>query len=313
MMIKQLSALLLSAFMALPLGATGEAVIDTELEGYVTEVMEDGFIMEDKALGQIMLNVDEATVLDGVLLESGIEPGLYVIVTYDGRTTRSIPPQAHADKVGCYVLNGVVGEFSETGFMLTGDELFGDVLVHTEGSDKHLYPGVPVTVYYDGVMAMSLPGQVAAREIVVPELTGTASQLDLEGFTLTDAEGATYRVAITDETLIGELVAAQAEDPAEEGKADGGAADESQTDDPQADESAETPDAASQATAPADETDEVAPSAPVALITHFETINYDRALQEGDQVIVYYNGELTEGELTGVTALEVLAIMENEA
>ena len=53
----------------------------------------------------------------------------------------------------------------------------------------HLYQGMPITVYYNGVMAMSYPGQVTARHIVVPELTGVVSDRDSAGFTLTDAEG----------------------------------------------------------------------------------------------------------------------------
>lgn len=200
-------ALMLAALLAfaMPFTAMAEAA-DTELEGFVTELVEGGFIMEDVELGQIMLNVDDATVLDGILQEEEIAVGQYVMVQYDGRTTRSLPPQAHADRVGCYVLNGVVGEFMEDGILLVGDELYGDVIVHIEGTMKHIYPNVPITVYYNGVMAMSLPGQVAAREIIVPELTGTVSELDEEGFMLTDAEGAEYRVLMNESTLVGRLL-----------------------------------------------------------------------------------------------------------
>ena len=71
------------------------------LEGLVTEVLEQGFVMEDIELGSVLLNVDETTVMDGILAEGDIEVGQYVFVEYDGRLTRSLPPQAHADRVGC--------------------------------------------------------------------------------------------------------------------------------------------------------------------------------------------------------------------
>ena len=64
--------------------------------------------MEDIELGSVLLNVDETTVMDGILAEGDIEVGQYVFVEYDGRLTRSLPPQAHADRVGCYRLTGTV-------------------------------------------------------------------------------------------------------------------------------------------------------------------------------------------------------------
>lgn len=88
--------------LALPLAALAETGSQIyKLEGLVTELVDGGFIMEDQELGQVLLNVDATTVLDGILADGEIEVGQYVIVDYDGRMTRSIPPQAHADRVGC--------------------------------------------------------------------------------------------------------------------------------------------------------------------------------------------------------------------
>ena len=171
-------ALALSLLMALglPLGAFAEEnEPDTLLEGLVTEVLEQGFVMEDIELGSVLLNVDETTVMDGILAEGDIEVGQYVFVEYDGRLTRSLPPQAHADRVGCYRLTGKVDLSLSMGVLLTGDPTFGDVIIRVDGSMPHLYQGMPITVYYNGVMAMSYPGQVTARHIVVPELTGVVS------------------------------------------------------------------------------------------------------------------------------------------
>ena len=216
-------ALSLLMALALPLGAFAEEnEPDTLLEGLVTEVLEQGFVMEDIELGSVLLNVDETTVMDGILAEGDIEVGQYVFVEYDGRLTRSLPPQAHADRVGCYRLTGTVDLSLSMGVLLTGDPIFGDVIIRVDGSMPHLFQGMPVTVYYNGVMAMSYPGQVTARHIVVPELTGAVSDRDSAGFTLTDADGNEYRVLLSEQTFTGVLSASVEDAPAMDGAAAGG-------------------------------------------------------------------------------------------
>lgn len=206
-------ALLLALVLALPLWATAEEI--HQFEGYVLEVLEDGFLMEDIQRGQVILNTDASTVWDGVLAEGELEAGMYVLVDYDGRLTRSIPPQAHADRVGCYTLQGIVGELADKGLLLTGDELFGDVWVKTDLVDtEHVYIGMHLLVYYDGIMAMSLPGQVTARQLEIPTLSGTISEKGEDSFLLTTEGGETYRVLMTEATLIG-LVSATGEEEAQ--------------------------------------------------------------------------------------------------
>lgn len=280
-------ALLLALCLALPLGALA-AEADTELEGLVTELVDGGFVMEDRDLGEVLVNVDDTTVRDGILAEGEIEVGQYVIVAYDGRLTRSVPPQAHADRVGCYVLNGTVSEFLENGVLLTGDELFGDVIVRLNGSVPHIYRGMPITVYYDGVMALSLPGQVTARYVVVPELTGVVSEKDAEGFILTDANGQSYRVLLGEDTFTGMLSASVEEAPAQEPP-------QAETAEPpqepvETQEPAETPQ-------PGDQ-----PQASAAL----PTLDWG----DGDTVTVYYNGAATKSNPPQLTALEVLVVRE---
>ena len=122
-------ALSLLMALALPLGAFAEEnEPDTLLEGLVTEVLEQGFVMEDIELGSVLLNVDETTVMDGILAEGDIEVGQYVFVEYDGRLTRSLPPQAHADRVGCYRLTGTVDLSLSMGVLLTGDPLTSETV-----------------------------------------------------------------------------------------------------------------------------------------------------------------------------------------
>ncbi len=253
-------ALSLLMALALPLGAFAEEnEPDTLLEGLVTEVLEQGFVMEDIELGSVLLNVDETTVMDGILAEGDIEVGQYVFVEYDGRLTRSLPPQAHADRVGCYRLTGTVDLSLSMGVLLTGDPIFGDVIIRVDGSMPHLYQGMPITVYYNGVMAMSYPGQVTARHIVVPELTGTVSDRDSAGFTLTDADGNEYRVLLSEQTFTGVLSASVEDAPAVEEEAQEDATEEESTEAAEpaadADEPTKEDEPASDADEPA-ETDE---------------------------------------------------------
>lgn len=320
-------ALSLLMALALPLGAFAEEnEPDTLLEGLVTEVLEQGFVMEDIELGSVLLNVDETTVMDGILAEGDIEVGQYVFVEYDGRLTRSLPPQAHADRVGCYRLTGTVDLSLSMGVLLTGDPIFGDVIIRVDGSMPHLYQGMPITVYYNGVMAMSYPGQVTARHIVVPELTGTVSDRDSAGFTLTDANGNEYRVLLSEQTFTGVLSASVEDAPAVEEEAQEDATEEESTEaaEPAADsdEPAETDEPASDADEPA-ETDESVTEEPAeedpatdepaggdeadaSQPAPLPTVEWG----DGDTVTVYYNGVMTRSLPPQVTALEVLVLRD---
>lgn len=322
---------------ALPLGAFAEEpAVDTELEGFVTELVEGGFIMEDKDLGSVMLNVDETTVLDGVLADGEIEVGQYVFVTYDGRMTRSIPPQAHADRVGCYVLRGSVGELMDIGVLLTGDELFGDVIVRPgENELPPLYVGMPATVYYNGVMALSLPGQVTASHVIVPELSGVVSEKDDEGFTLTDESGETYRVLVNEETAIFEklpeiqddaALIADGQTEADEGEATENAEDEETEGEAAADEPEEAADEPEPEQPAADEAAteteaEAADEEPEAmgLLSNEEAADLDAELEEdthlppadwgdGDTVTVYFSGIMTRSIPAQLSALGIAVI-----
>ena len=326
-------ALSLLMALALPLGAFAEEnEPDTLLEGLVTEVLEQGFVMEDIELGSVLLNVDETTVMDGILAEGDIEVGQYVFVEYDGRLTRSLPPQAHADRVGCYRLTGTVDLSLSMGVLLTGDPIFGDVIIRVDGSMPHLFQGMPVTVYYNGVMAMSYPGQVTARHIVVPELSGVVSDRDSAGFTLTDADGNEYRVLLSEQTFTGVLSASVEDAPAMDGAAqeDAGAeesaeeaepasgAEEAVAEEPVAAEPDEGESVMDESDEDESAMDEPAAQEPVAE----EPAGGDEAdasqpallptveWGDGDTVTVYYNGVMTRSIPPQVTALEVLVLRD---
>lgn len=282
-----LLSLALAFLLPLPVFA---AELDLELEGLVKEVTEEGFLMEDAQLGEVWLNTDETTVWDGILAEGELEVGQYVLVRYDGRLTRSLPPQAHADRVGCYVLSGTVEAFYDSGVLLTGDENFGDVIVHMDESLAHVYIGMPVTVYYDGIMMMSLPGQVNARHIVVPSLTGTVSERGGEGFTLTDADGQAYQVLLTEETIVtlahdGEPASAEETADAPEGE----------------DPEEEQTDSENSEPAPEDEKDNG--NAADAVLDGESEVSLEWG--DGNVVTVLYNGVLSKSNPAQLTAQEV--------
>ncbi len=199
--------MMIAMLAAMPFAAMAEdPEMDTLLEGIVTEIVDGGFILEDVEQGRVMLNTSEATVFDGMLLEGELAEGQYVFVEYDGRTTFSLPPQAHADRVVCNVLTGSVTEVLEDGSIMMNDDIFGETIVHLGENMNHVYVGMPVTVYYDGVMTLSLPGQANASHIVLPEITGMVSDRTEEGFTLTDADGMVYEVKFAEDTLISEEI-----------------------------------------------------------------------------------------------------------
>lgn len=190
--------------LALPVAAFA-AQADEEirtLEGVITEIVEGGFLLHDNEQGDVMLNLSESTVWEGLSGSDELEIGLYVAVEYDGRMTRSLPPQAHADRVSLYLpLNGSVLEIYEDGSFLMSEETNGEVLVHTE-EILPLYEGMDVTVYHNGAMTLSLPAQVSARRVIVPELTGTVSEWTQERFLLTDADGKPYEILMNKDTPI---------------------------------------------------------------------------------------------------------------
>ena len=307
---KKIFAVLMTIAMlaALPFAAMAEETeTDTLLEGIVVEIVEDGFVMEDIEQGKVMLNTSEATVWDGLLIEGELTEGQYVFVEYDGRLTFSLPPQAHADRVACNVLTGSVAEVLEDNSILMNDDTFGEVIVHLGEGMNHVYAGMPVTVYYDGVMTLSLPGQAAASHIVLPELSGEVSELTEEGFTLTDENGVEYEVKFDENTLISEEI--QAEETEEMAEEITEETSEEITEEPveeDADEEAVTEESEEVVSEEVLEDAEYATGAivPAALPLSVSTIT----LADGDLVTVYFNGMMTRSIPAQVTAMEIVVI-----
>lgn len=196
-------------------GMASEENVFEELQGYVTLVVDGGFIMDDIHMGQVLCNVDETTVIEGDSIQDGVKEGDYVLVTYDGRLTRSIPPQAHADRIVSYKLEGVVLENMGDNMLAMEIPQQGEVWVYAENVDSNILPGMHVTVYYDGIMALSYPARVSARELVIPELTGSVGEMTENGFMLTMEDGTQVEIAADATTRYSKLNMTEAADESE--------------------------------------------------------------------------------------------------
>jgi len=291
--------MMIAMLAALPFAAMAEEPeMDTLLEGLVTEIVDGGFVINDIERGEVMINVSDLTVMDGVLAEGELAEGQYVFVSYDGRMTFSLPPQAHADRVVCAVLTGTVTEVLEDGSILMVDDTFGDTIVHLPEGMNHVYAGMPITVYYDGVMALSLPGQAIASHIILPELTGTVSNLTEEGFTLTDENGMEYEVKFDENTLISEEIIPVEEEVTEETADEEAVVEEEAAEEEAAEEEVIGEEVAMEDAALTEE------AAPTAELLSESAIDW----ADGDTVSVYFNGMMTRSIPAQVTAMEVVVI-----
>jgi len=305
---KKIFAVLMTIAMlaSMPFAAMAEEPeMDTLLEGIVTEIVDGGFVMEDAEQGKVMLNTSDATVFDGMLIDSELAVGQYVFVEYDGRMTFSLPPQAHADRVACHVLTGSVTEVLEDGSILMMDDTFGETIVHPGEGMSHVYAGMPITVYYDGVMTLSLPGEAAASHIILPQLTGIVSSKTEEGFTLTDADGVEYQVLFSEETLISEEIL-----PVEEEAASEEVTEEAET----AEEITETEETAAEEeiTETASEEEAVLEDAELTeeIILPSAELLSESAIEwaDGNTVTVYFNGMMSRSIPAQITAMEIVVI-----
>lgn len=209
----RLTALLASLLLIVPAFAeeTSEpkedvtAALSTQLtgvtfaSGWVLEVSDDRLLMlcPDNGMHLEVL-LSEETTLEGV---SALQVGDFIHVRYNGAMTRSIPAQIAGQNVACHRLTGVVAERNEEGPLLTtGDGI--DVQVRCDAALSYgVLEGSEITVYYDGKMTFSLPGQINADFIRLPGFTGAISDLTEDSFLLT-TEDSEYLVHVAPETRL---------------------------------------------------------------------------------------------------------------
>jgi len=105
---KKIFAMILAALMALGmLAAIAETAGEEEmtaippLQGTITELTEEGFLMETADLGPVMVLMTEETILEGL---DELFMNEYVQVYYNGMMSRSLPAQISALDVTVQVI-----------------------------------------------------------------------------------------------------------------------------------------------------------------------------------------------------------------
>lgn len=135
------------------------------LGGEITEVGEGYFVMTDAELGEVQVNLGDDSAFDGVEVDE-LAVGQYVYVIYDGKMTRSLPPQVFALRVSMYATTGEITELSEGKMTLVRDEIGDEVIISLPQDAPELAVGDHVTAYTTGIMTLSIPAQMNAVKIV---------------------------------------------------------------------------------------------------------------------------------------------------
>ena len=213
---KKLFALMLALMLAtLAITAVASTVTDLPeeeeelyfLTGFVTEAETDYIvILADGMYYQV--NISEETMLDGF---ETLAIGDWVEVMHNGQMTRSLPPQVHGMMIRSYSFSGVVTELAEGSFtLITEDDQ--EIVVNF---DPEQFIGVQdemhVTVYFDGMMTMSIPAQISAQHIRTQEMTGVIVEVLEDGFMIEDADGMQTIVHVSEETMLFTVIEPDAE------------------------------------------------------------------------------------------------------
>lgn len=140
--------------------AESEAV---ELFGTVTEVTDAYILLDAGEMGMVQANLMEDTIIEGA---EAIEIGQVVRVVYDGKMTRSIPPQITALLVGVYAVEGEVTAIENGALTVKRVDTGEEVIITLPQDAQEIAVGDVITAYTTGAMTMSLPPQMNAVAIV---------------------------------------------------------------------------------------------------------------------------------------------------
>lgn len=149
---------------AAPAEESGEEREIFGLSGLVTEATEEYIVIADGEMGDVRVNLGEETVFEGIDAAS-LAVGQYVYVDYDGKMTRSLPPQVFALRLAAHVVTGTVIETSEGSVTVMQEG--GEVVLHLPEGAPQIAAGQTIVAYTNGAMTMSLPPQMAAGYVVV--------------------------------------------------------------------------------------------------------------------------------------------------
>jgi hypothetical protein len=177
--------------------AETESVVEP-LGGVIVEIGEEGLLLDQGDGNYVVVHMEESTPITGV---EELEVGMYVFVRYNGVMTRSLPPQVTAEEIQVNRLSGPVVELYDDGFLMT-DETVDDVIVHWEDPASTVAVGGNAVVYTNGVMALSMPGQVTGLKVDFFALEGTVYAQTETGFVLAAEDGALYEILVGEDTRV---------------------------------------------------------------------------------------------------------------
>ena len=197
-MLAILMALLMAALLLPAYAEEGDVAEIAEIAGTVLEIGEESILLETPE-GQL---IEAILTADTIREGKEIAEGDFIHVMYNGQMTRSYPAQVTAQHIGCYVLTGTVSGITDEGFTLTTDET--TYIVHATAEQlAQITDGAEINVYFSGVIATSLPGQISAEQITAVEeeavLTGTVVEAYI---TMETADGQQIQVNLTSLTQL---------------------------------------------------------------------------------------------------------------
>ena len=135
------------------------------LTGQITEIADEYIILEGTEQGTVQVNLFDDTVFGGKLPDE-LAVGEYAQVLYDGKMTRSIPPQVTALAVDVCVLEGKVAEILEDGRVLIDRTDVTEQVILSLPEGVELKVGDSAVFYTTGIATMSLPAQMNAIAVV---------------------------------------------------------------------------------------------------------------------------------------------------
>lgn len=132
------------------------------MQGTVLEIDENGnYLIDTAELGEVLVQISEATFLE---TDREIAAGDFLYIDYDGRMSRSLPPQITASVVRMHCLTGIIVEtYPEENAVLLQTDALGEVFVRLpdDWAGQEI-AAESMIVYYNGAITMSLPGQISA-------------------------------------------------------------------------------------------------------------------------------------------------------
>lgn len=146
--------------------AEGGEEMNYAVAGMVTEITESGgYVIDSAEFGPVEILVNEETYVEAM---RDIAEGDYIYVDHNGMMTRSIPAQVTAMAIRMYVLEGdIIEVLAEENAVMLMTETHGEVYVTLpeEWKDAQI-DSERMSVYFDGVMTMSMPPHVNGGFVV---------------------------------------------------------------------------------------------------------------------------------------------------